>query len=536
MNLRRLALTGTFAFHVVSLVTTTNSNSFGFGIAPPLQAFRNSARKSLPPIRFQNSDNADDSSFVVETTELASPPSTWKSALSQNEDFLKCVDELFPSNEKKEAEIGGQELYFLFVGPYHADNFANIVKEASRRVDGTLISILGGGVIGQGVEVEGETTPSLSILGGILPEGARIHATTIEDPKDLNSIQQKHQNDDSSSPRGVSPSYMIWSDPQATMLDQVLQSLEGRVVVGGVTVPPTKASNQPSIAINDAILSPGSILSLECSGTFGLSSIVTQGCQPIAEKESSDFFVVTEVVGGAIAKLNDTSAIEQLEKTVSMASKEIQDLVRENGVLGGILDLSSSPSLSHSSDFVIHQVIGYRPQSGSILMSGSVKEGDIFQFHVKSAESAQADFRGIIRRAQTERLVLGTKSLGDLVGAVQVSSIARGEELYGKPNIDVQFINSLFEGTADACPSGKSDSAPIAGCFTSGELGSAGIHMGSSSQSSSSFPSTSKTHLFGCTTVAILLCDHSRTSSRRMEEDHVILDAEHVPTLEDAWG
>jgi small ligand-binding sensory domain FIST len=171
-------------------------------------------------------------------------------------------------------------------------------------------------------------------------------------------------------------------------------------------------------------------------------------------------------------------------------------------------------------DFLIRQIMGFRPQSGSIVVAaGGLKEGSCFRFHVRAAKSAREDMNLMIQRAKTERLFAGSSSLtkkgsgspsatvGRPLAAFQFSCVARGSSFYGAPDVDLKKVEELFDD--------KDYGSPIAGFFANGEIGPVGIRsaeMAAKDQEQSD-KTCSHTFLHGFTTVVAMLCDYSETST-----------------------
>jgi small ligand-binding sensory domain FIST len=442
----------------------------------------------------------------------------------------------------------------LFVGPKHADSFGIIAKEAAKKMgpQTNLLALVGGGIVGGNEKVEHDDSSrscsSMSLLAGILPRGSHADLFSVyANEKDVASVIPTRISSSSSLSLSSSsnyrpPSYFVFPDPYSTKLNQVLQALDklGAVVAGGVSVPLTM--NHPSVAIQGKVLPTGSIVGVCLGGNIGLQTIVAQGCRPVGPT-----FTVTNIQGNAIHELDYESAIQQLERAVRVAPKEDQELVRNFGVLGGVHRHDAKEDENDVQDYLIRQVLGFRPQSGSILVGGLVKKGDSFRFHVRSADSAREDMHLMISRAKTERLFMGTGSLGEPMCALQISSIARGQELFGSPNIDLQNVQRLFEDSTlsldeddaqDDSEHGDVDGGvdndnpelpPVAGFFANGEIGPVGIRMGGKND----FTSKTNTHLLGFTTVVAMLCDYS--ASIQEGELHTFLD-DDISTLKDAWG
>ena len=461
---------------------------------------------------------------------LYSLPPPFQSTISMQEDASAALSELL--NAWNAPQPKQQAMAFLFVGQKHANSFQSIVAEASRKLgpQTKLLALISGGVVGASKEVDDASVPSMSLWGGILPDNSQIDLFGVSNNDDIfddnlvleSSPDKKSWLSSDSRP----PSYVLFADPFSTRISKVLKVLDGQkgVVAGGISVPETMV--QPSVAIQDKVLPPGSLVGARLMGNVGLQVIVAQGCRPLGRT-----FTVTSVQANAVAELDYKPAIQQLEKAVEEASKEDQELVRNFGVLGGIHRDDSPEDHTEVQDFLIRQVFGFRPQSGSILVGGHIHEGDSFRFHVRSAESALEDLALMIQRAKTERLFLGPQNTGKTLAALQISCVARGKHLFKHPNVDLHHVESLFEDQLDSDAvndATKSSIPPIGGFFANGEIGPVGICMGADRENKS------KSHLLGFTTVIALLCDFT-SRNEELHEEAAALGA-GVSTIEGAWG
>lgn len=493
------------------------------------------------------------SSISYSTSLEATSNPSFRSCSSQNPDYSDAVSELLGNCTPLEGQEQG--LAFLFVNQYHSTPFGKIVKAVSEKLgpQTTLLSLIGGGVINGGSEIDDANVPSMSLLVGTLPKGAKV-----------TTFSMKSDDDESTkipSSTLSSHSHVVFSDPFCTKITQVLQLLDkgsdgnnpksnnNSVVAGGISVPRTMM--EASVALQGKVLDPGSLVGVSLSGTIGLQAIVAQGCRPVGPT-----FTITEIRAHAIAELDSKPALEQLEKIAEEANEEDKELIRSLGILGGVLHNNvnrnsvgksnddTTQNKEVAGDFLIRQVIGFRPQSGSFLVAGGhqLKVGDSFRFHVRAPDAALEDMELMIQRAQTERLVLGSQYMGRPMGALQISCVARGKSLYGRPNVDLGLVQGLLASSSkDGMDTSKTEPSspdkeyehPIAGFFANGEIGPVGIQMGFGSKSSGNIPGSSlksTTHLHGFTTIVCLLCEYHAT------EEHSMIGASNGISIEDAWG
>ena len=502
--------------------------------------------------RYQRSAFVGRTPFTSNTSPLgATSNASFHSYSSQNPDYQSAVLELLELWTSPRDEE--QALAFLFVNQKHSASFKEIVKDVSEKLgkQTSLLSLIGGGIINGCEEIDDADVPSMSLLGGILPKGAQVTTFSVQSDDDESTKIP--------SSALSSNSHIVFSDPFCTKITQVLQLLDkganndnvkgNSVVAGGISVPPTMM--EPSVSLQGKVLDPGALIGVSLSGTVGLQAIVAQGCRPVGPT-----FTITEMRAHAIAELDSKPALEQLEKTAEEANEVDKSLIRDLGILGGVVHNSrNGQGFSEETqqpeevagDFLIRQVIGFRPQSGSFLVAGGhqLKVGDSFRFHVRAPDAALDDMELMVQRAKTERLVLGSQRMGMPLGALQISCVARGKSLYGRPNVDLSVAGGLLENSScngveatgqtetDDSEAGfdKEGTPPIAGFFANGEIGPVGIQMGSTENEGAPGNSLkSSTHLHGFTTIVCLLCEHQQT------EDHSIIGASDPIKIEDAWG
>lgn len=399
--------------------------------------------------------------------------------VSGHREAKEMLTALFQDWEQEETET----LAFLFVS--NTVDLETIVPLAKQKVGNhtNLLTIVGGGVIGNEQEVEKEDLPSISILAGpIRNENAFVVTSSPQ--------QQQPQTFRSKS------SVFLFTDPYCTQVQNTLEHLEEQdcIVAGGVSVPsPSKSTTKSSsLAWNDEILPVGSCVGVELPEAYELHCVVSQGgCKAIGPT-----FTVTSVDGPAVHELNETKAIDQLQNL----PQQDQQLVQQMG--GSILGGTSTRKDDDYYYTRIRQVTGFRPRSGSILVCGQpqIEEGDLFRFHVRSSKEALKDWKLILERAHTERLFLSSSSptattTTNILCGMQVSSLARGQDFFQQPNVDLQYAKQLMP------------EVPIGGFFANAEIGPVGIRMGFSNDKY-------KAYLHGFATVVIMLCETKKTTTQ----------------------
>ena len=464
------------------------------------------------------------SSFSIQSS---SYDKAWRSGVSKNPDAVAAVRGLCASVPRRapDTTIGESGLAFLFVSQRCADSFPDAVTAAHEILgpDTTILSCVGGGVIGDGTEVDDPTIPAVSLLSGILPNDARIEVFMFgpdEAPPPPSSKAWEALGHSQSL-----PSYIVLGDPWSP-IDKILQGLdgsgtEGAVVAGGISCPDFNKSS-PTVAINGKTYPRGSAVGIGFAGRIGLQTAVAQGCRPVGPA-----FGVTDAQDNAIVELDGEPAMEQLRKISKgdSLSKEDRALVEANGLMCGL----AAPG-THSiekGDYLVRQILGFSLPS-ILLGVQEVKRGDIMRFHVRDSAAAIEDLQNMVSRARTERMFVGPERAGVPLAAMQVSCVARGRSLFGDSNVDISAINGLVGDEG-----GGKEEAAVAGFFANGEIGPvgiAGVGLGAK-----------KTHMHGFTAVAGGICDFGPTdgTNTRSKEG---ADEGRVPSpgdrgdAADAWG
>jgi small ligand-binding sensory domain FIST len=110
----------------------------------------------------------------------------------------------------------------------------------------------------------------------------------------------------------------------------------------------------------------------------------------------------------------------------------------------------------HRGDFLIRNLLGADPRSGSIAIGAFPRAGQTMQFQRRSAAAAMEDMDELLGRAK--------KELQDttIYGGCLCSCNGRGQGLFGRPNHDARSVQDQFG------PIG------LAGFFCNGEIGPIG--------------------------------------------------------------
>ncbi len=190
-------------------------------------------------------------------------------------------------------------------------------------------------------------------------------------------------------------------------------------------------------------------VAISFGGKVGLIGVTSQGCTPIG-----DTWTLTRVEENLIHEIGNRPAYEVLAETFGQLSQEEQRKARGNLFIG--LVVNEYLEDFHRGDFLIRNLLGADPKSGSIAVGAMPRLGQTMQFQRRSAAAATEDMDELLARAK-QRLGEAT-----IYGACLCSCNGRGQNLFGRPNHDAQMVQQRFG------PMG------LAGFFCNGEIGPVG--------------------------------------------------------------
>jgi len=218
-------------------------------------------------------------------------------------------------------------------------------------------------------------------------------------------------------------------------------------VVGGL------ASGDPAgqttqVYLNGQVFEEGGV-AVAVSGEVRLASVISQGCTPIGET-----WTITKAERNFIHEIGNRPAYEVLAETFNSLPAPEQKQSRGNLFVG--LVTNEYLSEFHRGDFLIRNLIGADPKSGTIAVGAFPRPGQTIQFQRRDAATGTEDMTAMLRRAQ------GQLAGQQIYGGCLCSCNGRGQHLFGEPNHDARHVQQQFG------PIG------LAGFFCNGEIGPVG--------------------------------------------------------------
>jgi small ligand-binding sensory domain FIST len=233
-----------------------------------------------------------------------------------------------------------------------------------------------------------------------------------------------------------------FSFPADRFLNRINEDQTGRPVVGGMASAASRPGENRLILGRD-VPDRGAV-AVYLNGNLRVRSVVSQGCRPIGSH-----FIITRAEKNVIHELGGVTAYDRLKE---LATHE-QEMVREGLHLGRVVN--EYQDRFEQGDFLVRNVLGVDPDTGAIAIGDYVRPGQTVQFHVRDAQTADAELRQLLSR-------MANDDNASPQGGLLFTCNGRGSRLFSEPHHDAAAIEEAL------------GSIPVAGFFAAGELGPIG--------------------------------------------------------------
>jgi small ligand-binding sensory domain FIST len=306
--------------------------------------------------------------------------------------------------------------------------------------------LLGGsawGLVGSGVEAESSSGFSLLLLS--LPNTS------------VSAVEFNEQQSDDYTPAqwrnhvgraADSEAWIFFGNPVRMGAEMWLKNwsaaFPGVRVLGGLL---SGGEDEDEIFVfhNRQLVEAGVALGLK--GGFKLHLILSQGCRPIGEPHA-----ITGAEENVLTSIGSMPAYERLSESIEGLSKEEKRTVGRNLFAGFAADEYRDDF--RTGDFVIRNVLGTDPESGTVELAAYPRVGQTFQFQLRDAAAAGEELEHQLEMKARE----GIRPFACAAFLCR----GRGASLFGRPNHDVEAIQRRF------------GALPTVGLFCNGEVGPAG--------------------------------------------------------------
>ncbi len=220
-----------------------------------------------------------------------------------------------------------------------------------------------------------------------------------------------------------------------------------RPILGGLASGEA-AGERTQIYLNGDVFEDGGV-GLSFGGAVGLASVISQGCTPIGET-----WTITRAERNLIHEIGNRPAYEVLAETFASLPAEEQKHAQGNLFIG--LVINEYLDEFHCGDFLIRNLIGADPNSGTIAIGAYPRPGQTMQFQRRAASAGTEDMTALLQRAKKQ--LAGTP----IYGGCLCSCNGRGKRLFGHSGHDARHVQEYLG------PIG------LAGFFCNGEIGPVG--------------------------------------------------------------
>ena len=371
------------------------------------------------------------------------------SAIVQNEMWDKALESALSQTAGVVERSRGVDLAVLFAG----SSYAGVFPEMVRRIqDATACSVLigcsGAGIIGQGIEAENGASLSLMVMS--LP-GVRMFPVymnqetlqTLNTAADWQRIIGGEPNEINGWFAFVDP-YRLDSE---TFVNGLADAFPDQPIIGGLASGDPR-SQRTHVFLNGSVHDEGAV-ALGIGGDYTVRTVVSQGAEPIGEP-----WTITGVNRHVVQTIGQRPALEVLTDTIKGLGEEMQQRAQRNLLVGLVMDEYRDEF--HRGDFLIRNLVGADPESGSIAISAHPQIGQTIQFQLRDARAADDELKDMLVRTR--------ESLGGSapLAAVLCSCNGRGAGLFGESHHDAAMLREEL---------GLDN---IAGFFCNGEIGPVG--------------------------------------------------------------
>jgi small ligand-binding sensory domain FIST len=305
------------------------------------------------------------------------------------------------------------------------------------------------GVVGTAQEVEGQSAVSLIGFTGLAADRTDAFHLHYESSSDgfVGLPDRLWEQPDAAS------GLVILADPYSFPADRFFQRCREEFpslpVVGGFASGLT-APKRPGLMVGGKSFREGAVGWL-LPPQVKLAPIVSQGCRPIGEP-----LVVTAVQGPLLVGLGGRPALDQLNDLFRRLPTRDQRLALEALHVGKVI--SEYRERFTAGDFLIRNLLGASEDPPGLLVADPPRVGQTIQFHIRDAETADADLAQLLAAWRAEH------PSSSVVAGLLFTCNGRGSRLFSAPHHDAAALERYFPGL------------PLAGMFAAGEFGPIGGH------------------------------------------------------------
>jgi small ligand-binding sensory domain FIST len=248
-------------------------------------------------------------------------------------------------------------------------------------------------------------------------------------------------------------SMLLFVDPGCPGINDLISGLDYAYPqaskVGGIAG--QHSASHGSLFLNDQVLD-GAVGCL-IGGAWRIDPVVAQGCRPIGP-----VFEVEQAERNVVQRLSCEeragTPVACLQTILETLTPKERELVRHSlflGVAKTNFQLPASGEPPSDAAFLVRNLIGVDPRTGSVAVGERMRVGQQVQFQLRDGDTS--------RQEQEQLLGAQQRQHPQPLAALLFACLGRGEGLYGAPDGDVTACRKFFS------------SVPVAGAFCNGEIG-----------------------------------------------------------------
>ncbi len=357
----------------------------------------------------------------------------WASSVSQFPDADRASSEAIDALRERLGDADAS-LLLAFASPEHLPALPSISARLQREFPGALLlGCSAHSVIGSGREIE--EGPGLALSAACLP-GVELRPFHVAPGGGI--------------PEDLPPDadFLVLADPFTSPTEALIADLDRRfpgTKIGGLA----SGGRQPGenlLLLGSEVLDAGAV-GVALHGQVRVESLVAQGCRPVGTP-----LFVTRAEGGILHELDGVPPVEILSDLFEEAADARERALFQTSLFLGIA-MREAESEYGQGDYLIRNLVGGDPETGSLHVAAELEPRQIVQFHLRDAHTADAEL--------TERLQRVARGPTP-AGALLFSCLGRGQGLYGLPDHDSELLR---EHVGDV---------PVGGFFCNGEIGPVG--------------------------------------------------------------
>jgi len=372
------------------------------------------------------------------------------SGLASGKDPVKCAEKAASAAMDSLAALGSRkaDAVMVFTSGETTASFVPMLH-AIRNLCGTgsLTGCSGAGVLTQEGEIEGEN--AVAVLA-VVSDTMKATPFFIRDLKGRDEEVGREIGRLTRPLLSDNALLIIFPDTLSCNPDQLFGGLYETagpvpVVGGGAAAGVSAGSKTHQFCGGEAMTN--AVSGVVLTGAIVSSVGVTQSCLPVGKLRR-----VTRSEGNAIRTLDGIPAVRALVECLAGPGRQVsEDLHRLAPHLFVAFPSGAGREMKRG-QYLVRNILGVDPEDGSVFVGRGINEGELISFALRDPDGARDDLKAMIEESLP---LAGKPDVG-----LYFNCCARGQGLYGLPDIDTSFIRNTFTDM------------PLAGFFGYAEIAS----------------------------------------------------------------